>query len=138
MQARKLLDGITKRGGLQAMREAQAYANTVGFRYTSVEEVLAAVKQEHAELLIAHAAGERAVIEEEIGDNLFALLRLCQWLEIDPERLLRANTVKYLRRVVAMEDWLTSQGQTWDDVDDWRTIWREAKRGYRSNAPTEE
>jgi tetrapyrrole methylase family protein/MazG family protein len=92
---------------------ALAYANELlrrarkwGFEWPGVTQAFAKVKEELAELEGASEAGRA----EEFGDLLLALVKLAQWLGLDPEEALRAANRKLKARLMALEGELKSRG----------------------------
>jgi MazG family protein len=80
-------------------------AAAVGFDWQHTTDVVAKVEEEVAELrdAVTLAHSDRAHIEEEMGDLLFALANLCRKLGIEPEAALRRANDKFTTRFNEME-----------------------------------
>lgn len=79
-------------------------AATVGFDWPNVSGADAKVREELDELEQARKNGTTKLVEEEIGDLLFAVANLARHLEIDPETALRAANRKFSERFAALEE----------------------------------
>ena len=77
-------------------RKVQRRAASTGFDFASVEEPLAAVREELAEVEGAH---ERDAQFHEVGDLLFAAVSVARKLRVDPELALRAAAARFRQRV---------------------------------------
>ena len=78
------------------------------------------------------AAGTRdpALVEDELGDLLFAVVNLARHLDVDPEKALTCANYKFERRFRAMEADLDEEGlemrrMTLESLDQ---RWRQAKK----------
>jgi len=101
-------------------RKVQQRAARVGFQWPDVNGALAKLDEELAEL--KHAIGERrfltadppstARIESELGDVLFVLACIANYLGICPEIALNQTTEKFIRRFQHIEQRLAEQGLT--------------------------
>ncbi len=83
---------------LQRAWRLQDKAAAVGFDWPSVDGALEKLGEEWRELAEAIESGERAHMEEELGDVLFVLVRVGQKLGVEPEGALRRSTAKFERR----------------------------------------
>lgn len=119
----------------RALRLAKRAAR-VGFDWPGPEQVVAKIAEEAAELVAEARRGERARVEEEFGDLLFALANLARHLEIDPEAALRRANVKFERRFRQVEQGLRQRGRRAGDADlaEMDALWEEAKRAERCGA----
>ena len=70
------------------------------------------------------------MVEDEIGDLLFAVVNLARKSELDAERTLQTATDKFVSRFNRLEDELQAQGKRLGDVDlaELGTIWDEIKK----------
>lgn len=80
----------------------QKRAARTGFDWPDWTPVPARIREELAEVEAAAAAGERAHIEEEVGDLLFACVNLARHLGVDGDAALRGANRKFERRFAAM------------------------------------
>lgn len=105
-------------------------AARVGFDWPEVEGVVAKVHEEMDEFSVEMAAGDKARMQDELGDVLFSLASLARRLDLDPEACLRQACDKFTRRFEGVEarlaeDGLSMQDQTVEKLD---AIWNEVKR----------
>ena len=124
------LDGVPP--SLPALAAAQKLgkkAARVGFNWGSVDQVWAKLHEELGELAEAAASGEQAHASEELGDALFVLTRLADWLGLDAETALREADAKFRRRFSAVEAAAAAQGTTLKALsqDQLLALWNAAK-----------
>ena len=93
--------------GLERAQQLQVRAARVGFDWTNIEGVFDKVREEVAELE-AEESKERRM--EEMGDLLFALVVLAEWMGINAEEALRRANDKFIRRFTAMEQAIVAGG----------------------------
>jgi MazG family protein len=123
------LDGVAH--ALPALMRAvklQARAAEVGFDWPSAGTVVDKIVEEARELAEADP-NDRAHVEEEFGDMLFAVANLARHLKVDPETALRAANAKFVRRFKSIEDALRAQGRTPEGatLDEMEALWQAAK-----------
>ncbi|MGC3996187.1 MAG: nucleoside triphosphate pyrophosphohydrolase [Anaeromyxobacter sp.] len=104
-------------------------ASRIGFDWPDAAGARAKVAEELAELDEAIAAGDRAAIEHELGDALFALANLGRKLSLPPEEALRVAVERFVSRFEHVERRLEAQGvghgqATLEQMD---ALWDEAK-----------
>lgn len=92
-------------------------AARVGFDWPDVEQVLAKIDEELAEVREAVAEKDAVHIEEEIGDLLFAISNLARKLQLDPETALRKANAKFERRFRGVETRLIEEGTSVQEAD---------------------
>ena len=63
------------------------------------------------------AVADDTNIKEELGDLLFAAVKVARFFHIDPEEALEGTCEKFIRRFSAVEAAVTAQGQDMKDVD---------------------
>lgn len=101
---RGLLGGVPR--SLPALMRAQRVGEKVarvGFDWDDKSGSRAKVAEEVGELDQAIAGGDRAAIEEELGDVFFALVNLARHLDIDAEGALRGTIDKFSTRFSHVE-----------------------------------
>jgi tetrapyrrole methylase family protein/MazG family protein len=119
---------------LPALARAQALqrrARRTGFKWESVAGAWAKVEEELAELRRAdHGRGR----DEELGDLLWMVAELANWLEVDAEEALRAATGKFARRFRAMERVAAERGDSFEQLGLERQLelWRAVKDAERA------
>jgi tetrapyrrole methylase family protein/MazG family protein len=124
---RGLLDGVPPE--LPALARAQSLkrrAARMGFDWPAVSGAWSKVEEEWQELRQASSAEEQT---RELGDLLFALVALAQWLGVDAECALRQATARFARRFQGMERECANRGMPLAALaqGEWEELWRSAK-----------
>jgi MazG family protein len=129
-RAASLLDDVpvTLPAATRAVKLTKRAAR-LGFDWPDADGVRAKLDEELAELDAARAAGERAAVEAEFGDVLFALANLGRHLGIDPETALRGTNQRFDRRFRHVERRAAATGR--GDAASLETFWDEAKAAER-------
>jgi len=111
-------------------RKLISRAARAGFAWPEPEQALAKVAEELDEVRAELEAGDRARLEQELGDLLIAAAGLAQRLEVDPEAALRAATARFESRLRHVERGLAAEGRRLADAgaDELRARWERAKR----------
>jgi MazG family protein len=114
---------------LMRAQKAQSKAARVNFDWTEVRDVIAKVKEELREMKEAVTSRDRARIEDEIGDVLFAVVNLARKCKIDAESVLQGATDKFVTRFNQVEDELRRRGKRLGDVElaEMDAIWDQIK-----------
>jgi len=125
-----VLDGVS--AALPALTRAaklQKKAAKVGFDWPDAIGVIEKVREEIAEVDGALASGGHAAVAEEIGDLLFSVANLARKVNLDPEVLLAAANLKFIRRFSDMERRLVAAGNTLEaaSLDEMEAAWQAAK-----------
>jgi len=128
---KSLLDGVPSK--LPALHEAYqmtAKAARVGFDWPNLEEILAKLQEESAELAAAHSAGDASHAAQEVGDLLFVAVNVARFLGIDPETALRRTNRKFERRFRYIESNIKRQGRGLHDASlaEMDALWDQAKK----------
>lgn len=92
---------------LPALMRAQKVgkrAMRAGMDFRCAEDAVACIGNEKAELDAAIANGDKANIEEEIGDLLFSCVNAARHLGVDAELALKSATEKFIKRFSVTED----------------------------------
>jgi MazG family protein len=125
------LDGIPASAPalLRATRAGEK-AGAVGFDWTDADGPRAKVDEELAELDEARRDGDRAAMQRELGDTLFALTNLARRLGLDAEQALRDSTDRFASRFRHVELALEAEGRAISDAgpEEQDRLWRAAKR----------
>ena len=105
-------------------------ASRVGFDWPDRSGVRAKIIEELDELEEAVGERQRAGIEEEFGDLLFAVVNLARHLEINAEKALMGANAKFERRFRDMEQSITDSGKRFRDFnhESLDRRWRAARR----------
>jgi MazG family protein len=130
-----VLDGVSV--GLPGLTRAvklTGRAARVGFDWAQAADVLSKLHEEVGELEAEVADGDRARIEDELGDVLFVLANLARKLDIDPEAAIRSTNAKFTRRFGFVEQALAEAGKTPDqsDLAEMDGLWDAAKAAERA------
>jgi len=127
------LDGVPKTmpALLRAFRMSEKAA-AIGFDWPDIASVAKKVEEEWQELHEAQAndTSERTrLIEEELGDLLFALTSYARHLKVDPESALRGAADKFARRFKHVEEDLKAMGKQGQKlpIEELERLWQEAK-----------
>jgi MazG family protein len=114
---------------MRALR-VQEKASRVGFDWPDPEGPRAKVAEELAELDAARTRRDRAAMQDELGDLLFAVVNLARKLEMDPEESLGAAVARFCARFEYVEERLAEKGRVPVDVPavELDVLWEEAKR----------
>lgn len=125
------LDGVPKHlpALLRAYRTGEK-ARGAGFDWPDHHGVIDKIEEELAEVKEAIVGGNKAEIESEIGDMLYALTNLARHFEIDPEAALRQTIGRFESRFRVVEELLAAEGKTPEQtpLDELEARWQEAKR----------
>lgn len=134
-----ILAGIA--AGLPSTLEAYELglrASQAGFDWPRLDDLLDKVEEEFGELREEIARQDRAKLEEELGDLLFALANLARQIRSDPESCLRAANQKFRRRFRALEEEVARRGKTVagctpEELDD---LWERLKTREKHEPPS--
>ncbi len=88
-----------------------------GFDWENVEQAIAKIEEEIAELRAALTAADHVNSEEELGDILFASCVVATKLGIQPEEALQKSTDKFIRRYERMEKRLNASNLVINQLD---------------------
>ena len=106
---------------LERATKLQKRAARTGFDWPDVEGPKAKIAEELAEIETAPLE----MVEEEVGDLLFAVVNFARHLKIDPEEALRKANRKFEKRFRLIE---VAPGFTSMTLDEMEALWVEAKR----------
>jgi tetrapyrrole methylase family protein/MazG family protein len=109
--------------------KVQEKAALVGFDWDDVKDAFAKVEEELQEVLEVYNTGNKAIIEEEIGDLLFAVVNVARFLKVQPELALRSTIKKFINRFRYIEETALQNGQKLDKMtlQEMDKLWNEAK-----------
>ena len=99
----------------------------VGFEWDETSQVWEKVEEEMGELQEAIAKGDKAHIEEEFGDVIFALVNYARFLKIDPDLALEKVNKKFKNRFEYIER-NSRRPLTEMNLDEMNALWEEAKK----------
>jgi XTP/dITP diphosphohydrolase len=108
----------------------QDKAAQVKFEWEHIEDVWKKVEEEMEELHEAKSGANKAKVEEEFGDLLFALVNYARFLKVDPEAALERTNLKFIRRFKYIEEQAekTQKDLKAMSLEEMDAIWNEAKQ----------
>jgi nucleoside triphosphate diphosphatase len=130
-QARSAIGGVPL--ALPALVRAERLtekAGAVGFDWPDAKSVVGKIREELGELLEAMEGGNRARIESELGDLLFATANLGRFLKVHPEEALRGTLRRFESRFHYIENELGVRGKSPQDsnLEEMDELWEAAKK----------
>jgi len=127
-EAASVIDGVAL--ALPALLRAAKISRRaahIGFDWPAAADVIDKIEEELDEIEDAIDDGDdRAVVEEEVGDLLFAAANLARKLDIEPETALRRATAKFERRFRRLEALARERG-IGADLDALEDLWEDIK-----------
>ena len=139
-QLAKKAEGKTVLGGVprsmpaleRALRLTERAAG-VGFDFPSEAEAVLKVEEELGEWREARAGGDKAQIEAEFGDVLFALVNAARLAGVDPMRALQGTNARFEGRFGFVERALSAEGKHPSDstLAEMDALWDRAKAHER-------
>ena len=131
-EAASVLDGVALAlPGLLRAAKISRRAARIGFDWPDADSVIDKLEEEIDELEFEiDSEADRAVIEEEVGDLLFAAANLARKLDIEPETALRCATAKFERRFRRVEAFAKERG-IGPDLEALEALWQEVKAQER-------
>ncbi len=128
---RSAIDGVplAMPSTLQAVRLTEK-ASRVGFDWNNTADVVSKIDEELLELKDELKKNDRAKIEHELGDILFAVCNLSRHLNMDPEEVLRKSLIRFRERFKMMEKLASEKGKEIKDFDleHQDKFWEQAKK----------
>lgn len=108
----------------------QSKAAKTGFEWPDVHAALDKVDEEARELRAAVASGDTEAIGDELGDLLFAAVKVARFAGIDPEQAAHAACEKFIRRFAAMETAAANDGTALEQctLEQMLALWQQAKQ----------
>lgn len=121
---------------LSRAQKLQKRATRLGLDWTSVTDVVVALKNETLEFEDALSTSAVEGVADELGDLLFTCVNLARKLDLDAEQLLRQSNQKFETRVRLCTDLASEQGRALETISEQErdAIWREAKRQLGSQS----
>ncbi|MBO4493981.1 MAG: nucleoside triphosphate pyrophosphohydrolase [Ruminococcus sp.] len=117
---------------LPALMRAQKVgkrAMRAGMDFRCAEDAVACIGNEKSELDAAIANGDKANIEEEIGDLLFSCVNAARHLGVDAELALKSATEKFIKRFSVTEDLTSAENLDMKNlpIEELDVFWDKAK-----------
>ncbi len=126
------IDGVPKiLPSILSAQRIQEKASTVGFDWSSVDQVWEKLEEELLEVRMAQTENDYNKIEEELGDLLFSVINLCRFLNVSGENALRKSNEKFKKRFHLLEIYVSKSGREIEDfsVNELNEIWDLIKKG---------
>lgn len=113
--------------GLWRAEKLQTKAAKAGFEWPNVQGAMGKLAEEMEELRTA--VRDKSNVEEELGDLLFAAVKVGRFFQIDPEDALAGTCEKFIRRFAGVEAAAAAQGQDMKNltVDQLMVLWNREK-----------
>ncbi len=114
--------------GLWRAEKLQSKAAKAGFDWPDVGGALDKLDEEVAEL--RQAVENKSNVREELGDVLFAAVKVARFAGIDPEDAINDTCEKFIHRFGAVEQGAAAQGKPLGELtlNEMMQLWNEAKR----------
>ena len=114
--------------GLWRAEKLQSKAASAGFEWPAVQGALDKLEEEVGEL--RRAVEEGGDVPEELGDVLFAAVKVGRFCACDPEDAVNGTCEKFIRRFRAVENGAAAQGREVSQLslEEMTALWNEAKR----------
>ena len=108
----------------------QAKAAKTGFEWPDMAAALDKVTEETQELREAAVSGDAEAVAEELGDLLFAVVKVARFAGVDPEQAAHAACEKFIRRFAAMEAAAADSGVPLKQrtLAQMQPLWQQAKQ----------
>ena len=115
---------------LTRAEKIQKRASRVGFDWPELAPVVDKLEEELGEFREAAVNGNKADIEDELGDLLFSVTNVARHMKVDPEQALKKATAKFERRFRHVEQAVAANNLNLSDmaIDVLDQYWDEAKR----------
>ncbi|CDF59091.1 nucleoside triphosphate pyrophosphohydrolase [Thermobrachium celere] len=107
----------------------QEKAKEVGFDWDNVSKAIKKIEEEYKEVLEAVNIGDNNLIEEEIGDLMFAVVNVARFCNINPEMALTKTIEKFIKRFEYIEKTAVSLGKNLKDMSlsEMDELWNQSK-----------
>lgn len=114
---------------LMRAQKVQKRSAKSGMDFRSAEEAAQKVPEEQRELFMAIESGDKAKIEEELGDLLFSVVNIARFAGVDAEQALYRSTDKFAKRFRAVEMLAKERGIDMKNAPDSLidSLWEEIK-----------
>ncbi len=123
-----VMDGISPSlPALFAAYKISKKAVKTGFEWPNTDSLYKCVYGEIDEFKEAVEENDKAHIEEEMGDILFAMVNLARWHKINPEIALANANKKFMKRFRKMEE-ITTKKLEENSFEEFDKLWKEAKK----------
>ena len=111
------MDGVSRAlPALWRSDKVQRKAAAVGYEWPNTEMAFSKLPEELEEVREAIALGDPDKMEDELGDLLFATVKLARFLNVDPEKALHRSCDKFIRRFDGVEQAAIREGREIRDL----------------------
>ncbi|MGV1063496.1 nucleoside triphosphate pyrophosphohydrolase [Clostridium perfringens] len=109
--------------------KVQKKAKKVGFDWDDVNCAMDKVKEELNEIKEVYNCEDKSIIEDEVGDLLFACINVARFLEVDGELALDKTIKKFIKRFSYIENEAIKNNKNLKDMtlEEMDKLWEEAK-----------
>ena len=113
--------------GLWRAEKLQKKAADAGFDWPDISGALLKLEEEVRELRQAVESGQG--VQEELGDVLFAAVKVGRFAGVDPEEAMAGTCEKFIHRFRAVEDGAKAQGRAVEELslEEMTGLWNRAK-----------
>lgn len=113
--------------------KVQKKAKTVGFDWDDINCAIDKVEEELNEIKEVYRCEDKAIIESEVGDLIFACINVARFLEVDGELALDKTIKKFIKRFSYIENEAIKNNKNLEDMtlDEMDKLWEEAKRSEK-------
>ncbi len=114
---------------LRAVR-IQGKASRLGFEWRTRAQAVAKFGEELREFRAAMRGGKRSSVRHELGDLMFALVKVARFLRLNPDDALQAASDRFIRRFHSLERAVASSGRKLYEVkpEELYRMWRRGRR----------
>ena len=131
-ERKSAMDGLSKsQPALVLAQKISKRAVKVGFEWPNEQSLYDCFYSEIEEFKQAKNEQDKAHMEEEYGDILFAAVNLARWNKIDAEQALLKANKKFEKRFRKMEE-LATKPLTEYSFEEYDALWKQAKRICKS------
>ena len=126
------MDGISRsQAALISAQKISKKAVKTGFEWPNEDSLYDCIYSEFEEFKQAEREGNKAHMEEEFGDILFATVNLARWNKIDAEQALLKANKKFEKRFRKMEE-LAVKPLNEYSFEEFDKLWKQAKKEITS------
>ena len=125
------IDGVPKiLPSILSAQRIQEKASTVGFDWSSVDQVWVKLEEELLEVRAAQKENDYNKIEEELGDLIFSVINMARFINIDPEEALESTNIKFINRFQYMEEKITKDKKNLKEMslNEMNKYWNSSKK----------
>jgi len=125
-----ILEGVPKElPALLKAHKLQDKVSRIGFDWERIEDVFKKLDEELDELKSALSKKDQGAIEDEVGDIFFVLVRISNFVGVNPEDALRKTISKFIHRFRHIEMKASEQGRRLSEMtlEEMDVLWKEAK-----------